>query len=486
MSKKYSTFDVIERFKTIHGDRYDYAKFEYRNNKLIPGIIICREHGEFQQNRMHHEKGSGCPVCANVPVGGFKRKTNQQFLDEMVELFGNVYDFSKFEYINNKTHSIVKCSIHGDFSKTPKALLLGQGCPACSGKKKLTKENIQIRLDNIHGANKYNVDQFDYINNKTKGVVNCSTHGNWETRIDNLLNLEQRCPKCASINSKSELELQEFITSLGLEQINNSRNIITPLELDIYIPSKNIAIEFNGLYYHSELSGKDKHYHLNKTNLCTDKNIQLLHIFEDEWIDKKELWKSVIKSKLGMIDHRIYARKCEVRKVSTHDAGKFLSENHLQGSSNSSVKLGLYHNNSLVAIMTFCKSRYDSTIEWEISQFCNKMNSVVVGGFDKIFKCFIQQYNPNSIVSYADKRYSDGNVYKNRGLVEYECKAINYFYFKKSETRRYSRQMFQKHKLVNILSEYNPDLSEWQNMQLNGYDRIWDCGNKKFVWLQNN
>jgi hypothetical protein len=163
----------------------------------------------------------------------------------------------------------------------------------------------------------------------------------------------------------------------------------------------------------------------------------------------------------------------------------FLNDNHLQGNSNHSISLGLYYNDNLVSILTLGRSRFDKDIEWEIIRFANKLNISVVGGFQKLLKNFIKMYNPTSIVSYADKRYSIGNLYRNFGMTQIDNTAINYYYFNKNEGVRYSRHQFQKHKLKNKLPIYDESLSENDNMKINGFDRIYDCGNYKFVWYKN-
>jgi hypothetical protein len=483
MSKIYTTEEVIEKFKTVHGDRYDYSKYVYPKRKELKGIVICKEHGEFETTRMHHEKGIGCPVCAGVPRGGFKQKTREDFLIEMMKIFGDTLNFSKYVYKNNTTKGVIVCPIHGEFQKNARHLLRGQGCPECSGKQKLSLDKIQEKLDSIYGQSHYTVlSNTDYINNKTPISMWCSIHqSSWMVRPDNLLHSKTRCPKCAEDISKIEEDLRDYVKSLNVSFISNTRQIISPLELDVYIPEKNLAIEMNGLLFHSETYEKSKNYHLHKTVGCGKQGISLLHIFEDEWKNKQDIWKSIIKNKLGKNDLKYYARKCNVVDLSVREAATFLTKNHLQGYSKSSVRLGLLHGEDLVAVLTMGKSRFDNNIEWEICRYANKLNSNVCGGFRKLMSYFMKNYQPKSIVTYADKRYSDGGLYRNFGMVEIPNNALNYFYFDKHEMIRYSRHKFQKHKLKDILPSYDENLSESDNMKKAGYHKIWDCGNYKFV-----
>ncbi len=286
------------------------------------------------------------------------------------------------------------------------------------------------------------------------------------------------CSVCSGKNgSKPQFELYEWIDNDS--KIINDRNQISPYELDIFISDSNLSIELNGNYWHSELNGKDYTYHLNKTRECEKKKIQLLNIFESEWKFKQNIIKSIINSKLGKCD-RIYARKCKIKEITNNEKNKFLNQTHLQGEDKSSIRLGLYYNNELISVMTFCKSRFNKKYEWELSRFASELNTTVVGGASKLLSYFIKQYTPKSIISYSNRRYSNGNLYKQLGFQFLHNSKPNYFYLEKDHMDLLSRQQFQKHKLKDKLSIFYPELSEWENMKLNGYDRIWDCGNG--VW----
>lgn len=318
----------------------------------------------------------------------------------------------------------------------------------------------------------------------------CVKCGNEVTRISpNGL----RCLICYPFRkTKAEIELKNYIESLGVSVTCNSKKIISNLELDIYIPSKQLAIEYDGLLWHSygkshhsflnNYNIEDKSYHLNKTNLCKEKGITLLHIFENEWKDKckQEIWKSIISSKIGK-NNTIYARKCILKEVSKPEAYTFLDENHLQGKCVSGINLGLFFEDELVALLCVGKSRYNKKYEWEILRYCNKKFVNVVGGFSRLLKKFRFVVN-GSIITYADMRYSAGDLYKLSGFVQLKDSPPNYFYWKPSKNLNlYSRIKFQKHKLKTILKFFNPDKTEVENMFDNGWRRIWDCGNKVFV-----
>ena len=297
--------------------------------------------------------------------------------------------------------------------------------------------------------------------------------------------LARACPHCYPFTqSLPEEEITNFIKKFMPNEpvLNNVRSLIYPKELDIYIPSKKLAIEFNGLYWHSESQGKDKRYHLDKTLACNEQGVRLVHIFEDEWRDKQQIVKNRLKHLLGLTPHKIFARKCEVRNVPNALATKFLNKYHIQGAVNASVNLGLFYKNRLVALMTFSKPRFNKNYDYELLRYCTIGNFTIIGGADKLFAYFKRNYDFSKIVSYADRRWSDGNLYRKLNFVEESTSAPAYYYTTGEE--RFNRVKFQKHKLANILEVFDPALSEFENMLANGYGRVWDCGNFVFVFTK--
>ena len=299
-----------------------------------------------------------------------------------------------------------------------------------------------------------------------------------------------RCLNCYPITtgiSKGEIEVYEYVKSILPENvilIQSDRTTINPLELDIYIPEYKFAIEYDGLYYHCENSGeKDRHYHYTKTKLCKEQNILLLQIFENEWINKQDVVKSIIRNKLGLNAVRIFARKCVIKEVDKKDVKVFLNDNHLQGAASNRISYGLYFKDELVSLLTMGVSRFNKKLDWEIVRFCSKLNTSVVGGFDKLFKHFVNTHNckENSITTYSDLRYGYGDVYLKAGFKFINRASSNYFYTN-DFINLFSRQKFQKHKLPSQLEKFDINLTEFQNMTNNGWDRIWDCGNNVYIY----
>jgi hypothetical protein len=266
--------------------------------------------------------------------------------------------------------------------------------------------------------------------------------------------------------------------------IQDDRKAIDGLELDIFLPELNFAIEYNGTYWHSEGIGEesDKHRHIEKTERCEKKGITLFHIWEYEWLDpiKQEILKSMISNKLRL-SKRIYARKCVIREISSDLARTFCNENHIQGYVNSSIRYGLFYEDELVFVATFGKPRYNSNYEWELLRVCSKKYHTIVGAFQKSLRNFIKMHK-GPIISYANRNYSSGDVYRKGNFIELPAAPPSYKYWKCNTDRIVSRFEAQKHKLENLLEIYNKELTEKENMLMNGYRIFWDCGNRVFSY----
>jgi hypothetical protein len=279
-------------------------------------------------------------------------------------------------------------------------------------------------------------------------------------------------------SSYAENEIKEFIVSLGIKVENSDRVILDGKELDILMVGENLAIEFDGLYWHSELHVSTD-YHLNKTQICESKGIQLIHIFEDEWLFKKEIVKSRLMNILGLTPNKIYARKCEIKEIGVDDARDFLDNNHIQGFTSSKHKLGLFYNDELVSLMTFGKGRVamgGNSDQWELIRFCNKLDTTVIGGASKLLKYFIKTYEPNEIISYADRRWSNGGLYDSLGFDYSHDSKPNYWYVIGQERKH--RFNFRKDKLIR--EGFDSSKSEHEIMLERGIYRIYDCGTMCF------
>lgn len=287
------------------------------------------------------------------------------------------------------------------------------------------------------------------------------------------------CSPLVSGTSSQEKEIIEYLSTIvnPAEILTRDRTMLSNArELDIVLPNYKLAIEFDGLYWHSE-EYKANEYHVNKTEDCEKNGFQLIHVFQDEWLDKQEIVKSRLKGLLHEND-RIFARKCDVRQIDFATTKLFLDECHIQGSCMSKYNYGLYHNNELVSVMTFGKSRFSDN-EFELLRFCNKLYTNVIGGASKLFQHFLKDHSEiREVTSYADRRWSIGNLYEKIGFTRISVTKPSYFYIK--DGHRENRFNYQKHDLVK--AGFDPSKTEHEIMLERKIYRIYDCGTIKYVY----
>jgi hypothetical protein len=286
--------------------------------------------------------------------------------------------------------------------------------------------------------------------------------------------------------SKAERELMEWLGGY-INDLEKNRNILDGKEIDIYSDSHKVGIEYDGIYWHNYDIVGDKAMFI-KRQAAYARGVKILHIFETEWIQKPDIVKSLILSKFGIFDRRIYARKCVIKEIDSRTCIDFLNDNHLQGKDNSKYKFGLFYDDELVSVMTFGKRRISKSNDMELIRFCNKKNISVIGGASKLFKHFIRTHNPDKVISYANARISDGNLYHKMGFTMTHHASPNYWYFKSQTPNKLQlkhRSGYQKHRLSGILENFDPNKTEWENMKAHGYYKIYDCGNLVFEYKNN-
>jgi hypothetical protein len=479
-----TTNEFITKANIVHDNKYDYYNTNYMGSASIIKIS-CPLHGIFEQVANDHLHGHGCKQCGIEKRSQVIKLTTDEFISKSNSIHNNKYEYSLVEYINAHTKVKIICPTHGIFEQCPRTHLSGSGCKLCANKnisilRTLTIDNFINRSNIIHN-NKYDYSLVEYINNKTNVKIICPEHGTFEQTPDAHL-VGKGCSKCTATISSYEYELCEFLRKNNITYLQSDRNIIKPYELDIVIPNHNIAIEFNGLYWHSEqvlISNNNNpiQYHKNKYILSRDNGYQLLTIFESEWITKKDIIKSIILAKCNIYDRKLHGRKCTLQYTNSETAKTFLNDNHIQGYVKG-VHIGLYHDNELVSQLTMCKfGNYH-----QLLRFVNKKNVIVYGAFSKLLQHFIKTNDVNEIVTFSDNRYFNGNVYINNGFTYVHDVPPSYYYWKYITDLLHKRG-FQHKNLKNKLTNYNPELTEYQNMLNNGYDRIWDCGKIKYEYI---
>lgn len=396
---------------------------------------------------------------------------------------------------------------HGvvDFTHTPEAIekrkqtnLKKYGCinPAQNSEirkriedtnKKKYKVKTALMLDSSRDkalAKRREDEVYDLLNDKewlesNKDVSSVTLSESLGVAWSTILNYfkKHEIDRSSSIVSNTETKVRDILDQLGVSYETNNRTLLDGKEIDIYIPNSNIGIEVNGVYWHSDRFIKDPCYHLNKMLAAEKKSVKLLHIFSTEIDNKLDIVKNRLSSKLG-ISSKIYARECTVVEINSQVYKSYVNKHHIQGYAAASVRLALVHNNSIQAVMSFSKSRFNKNYEWELIRYTSE--NTVVGGASKLLSYFKRVYEPESIISYADLRWNNGTMYEKLGMHFSHRTNPNYWYV--VNDKLHHRTAFQKHKLKNKLKVYDPDKTEWENMQNNNIYKIWDCGNSVYTW----
>ena len=357
-------------------------------------------------------------------------------------------------------------------------------------KKKIIKKETATKLKN---SIKYYENKGIKIINKKNDIYTiycneCNSNFKIEqtilhNRIQKNINICTKCfPTYSYTTSQKQKDIEFFIRKINDNSLISDRKIINPYEIDIYLPELKLAFEYNDVYWHNELN-KPNDYHKMKSDLCEEKGIQLIHIWEDDWLYKQNIIKSMILNKLNKTPNKIYARKCVIKEVDSKNSKEFLNQNHIQGFIGSPIRLGLYFNNELVSLMTFGKKRlfmksssYEG--EYELLRYCNKLNTSVIGGASRLFQYFLKNYNPKQITTYADRSYSNGNLYKQLGFKFVHKTEPNYYYVV-GDLRKH-RFNFRKDILVK--NGYDSNKSEHEIMMKRKIYRIFNAGNLKFIY----
>ena len=482
-TKKRTNDEFIFKADKVHNGKYNYSNVVYRNvNEKV--CIICPEHGEFWQTPYDHLQGHGCPKCS-----GRKQLTTEEFIQKSIEAHGMKYDYSRVEYVNNHTKVCIVCPKHGEFWQTAAEHMRGKGCPDCgkqtiSQKKSLNFEYYLKAFNKVHNG-KYDYSQTKYVDSLTKINIICPIHGEfWQLPYDH--SIGHGCPKCARQESKGEMGVFDYLATFYNEEIiTRCKDVIPPYELDIYVPSKKIAIEYDGLIWHSEKFGKDKNYHLMKTELCEKQGIRLIHIFENEWINNREIVEAKLKHILGCDDksQKVFARKCVVNEIDKSISKQFLDKNHIQGFGAATKHFGCFYNNELVGVMSFKKERKDSD-KWELTRFASDITKHCVGVGGKLFKYFVKSYNPIEIKSFADRRWSinNNNLYIKLGFKLDKILKPDYHYTN-NKLDFFHKFHFRKEALN---KKYGLPLTMTENemTQELGYYKIWNCGLLRYLWTK--
>ena len=349
-------------------------------------------------------------------------------------------------------------------------------CPICN--KKLSKITYS-HLRNVHGMGMIEFKK-EYPNAtimSNEAIEQAKTDG----KLRNLVLSKDR------FISSYEREIGEYLKSLGID-FETNRQILIGKEIDILCNEQRIGIEFDGIKWHTEFFGKKEHnYHLEKTLKCNEKGYGLIHIFEDEYVNHKNVVLSKLKHILGK-DYdlpKIGARKMTTREILSHDAKEFLEKYHIQGFYKSSVYLGAFYNNELMAVMAF-KNGNIKDKGWELTRYATNYDYRFQGLGSKMFTYFIRKYDPLYVISFTDRRWTIShlnNLHVNLGFMLDSVTKPDYRYYneKVDKYKRVHKMTMSKSKMIKAHG-FPSTMTELEMTKELGYDRIWDCGLFKYVW----
>ena len=425
---------------------------------------------------------------------GMLRVTNSEtFIKKLLKVSTNPVEilFDKVEYVSTHRKVILTCTKHGDFMVTPSGSLKKKIiCPKCSKERFVSNvDDFITKAKRMHGE-RFSYDKVDYERSNMKVIITCIKHGDFLIRPNDLLT-GYGCPNCGNNISKGESEIADWIkinTDYDVER--NVRQYLSgkfKYELDIYIPELNLAIEYNGLRWHHtvgstydgklSIGSKPKNYHKNKSQYYLDEQgIRIIHIWEHEWLLKKDIVKNILAMELGIIQKVIYAKNCIIREINNEYNSIFLDGNHIQGGKKSTYNLGLFTiDNELVSSMSFTISKQEKS-NWELTRFTNKIGHIVIGGADKLFKHFVGQHMPNEIISFNPIRLFSGEFCINLGFELKKILPPTYFYH--YNLKIINRQLARKKNLAKLFPTYEVSENESivETMNNNLYFQVFDSG----------
>lgn len=477
-----------------HEGKYDYSRAAPR--RVSDEVEIgCPDHGWFRQTLISHSRGHGCSECANDNRGKAKTAGVWGARQGQIALFCEAAGLRVLDDLTTPRKWLdqiqVACAHHGEFTSTVRSLMQGKGCWKCftefrAGQKRnqVSAETFVARAVAIHEG-KYDYSRFVYVDAKTKGEIICKKH-NKVFLADPGNHIQGKgCPKCGVQLSKGEEEIAAFLRQ-HTTVIQRDQKIIAPLELDIYMPDHGFAVEFHGLFWHTEnkIGGR----HRDKWKDCTDRGIELWQVFEDEWRDSADKVRARLLARIG-VGAKFAARRCEVVALTRDEATRFLDAKHLQGGKAGSVNLGLKFEGVLVAVATFGQLRTGAMVAgegWEVLRYASQ--GAVVGGFGKLFAEFLRRTAATEVVSFCDLRWGNGRVYKATGFVLEKVTPPDYWWLPyRSGKHRIPRYQTQKHKLKThptLKHYYREDSSESEICAAAGWEKILGVGHQRWVWTR--
>ncbi len=492
-------YDIITYTETL-SDEYSFKErlwLYFHNQSERPKCLTCGSEVKFR-NRLDKPYGDFCSLtCANnnkEELGRRQRKTlnekygvdyypqHSEFVSKQKNTKQKKYGDPNYNNVNKSLKTKKLLYGHTNYNNVEKQK---NTCLVKYGVDNYSKSEEYVQKLKYEYVEKYSdvniTDVKDYYVTIKCDVCNSESEMTKQLLYERHKRKQIICTECNPVGfssrSSHEKELCDILDRLGINYQTNVK--LNGIEYDVCIEDFKLLIEINGLYWHSDLF-KGVDFHLNKTKNANNLGYKLIHVFEDEWLYRKEIVLSIISNKLNITTNKIYGRECTIKEINHDICSEFLENNHIQGSVKSSVRLGLFYGDLLVSVMSFSKGRVimgGKPDEYELNRFCNLINYNVIGGSSKLLKHFEKTYKPKKIISYSDIRYFEGNMYEKLGFEWTSQSKPNYWYV--MGTHRYHRFNFRKSILVK--KGYDINLTESEIMSNNGVRKIYDCGNLKFV-----
>lgn len=428
--------------------------------------------------------GSKCAVCSNRKVlTGFNDAATTH--PEMPAKWNRDLSEVLPEQVVAGSHKKVvwdwPCG-HQTRAEVHQVLLAGYGCGVCAGR------FGGVRGRNLREASPELAGEWSPKNDRSPEDVTpvsgyrawwkCCNGHEFQVRVCDRVNYRTGCRKCLGrAGTGLESGVAEFLESLGLEVERNNRRLLQGREVDIYLPGKNVAVEVNGLYWHSE-KYKDEAYHLRKSEECESQGVQLIHLWEDDWVKRNEVAKEMLARKAGVSkQRRVNARDLEVGKSTSREARKFLEQNHLQGFTNGTIYQVLREGGEILAMAVF--KRTNTSGDYRLERFAT--SAIVRGGFSKLLKAFIREHSPKSIVTFADRGVSDGGLYEQNGFEPDKKLRPDYSYIESgARTHKFNYRLKRFREDPNL--KYVEGATERELAAMNNLLRIYDAGKVRWVW----
>ncbi len=487
------TDELMLELKNTHKGKYEYVGSEVKQGRTYIKYT-CTLHGSITQLLTTHRVGHGCKRCGVETVKNGLMHSLHTFIDNANSVHGNIYVYIGLSLtkIEDRTVKLVHylCSRHGLQTQRAGSHLFGHGCPECSrgvlGESKRTTEEEYIQLASVAHSNKYTYKNVTYQKlQPTLITAVCPTHGEFTQRVSDHIYKKAGCPKCFGRVSAASTEIFTYLESLGVLPQQEVRLGSSKFFWDIVIPEKRIAIEFHGLYWHSS-EYRANNYHKIKHDEGLQAGYRTIHIFEDEWANRKEQVKALLASAVGLSAAcgSIYARSCTISSVVASEAREFLEQHHVQGFRPGSNYIGLYSQGALVAVLgcEFRKSGRGQTTTLESMEITRYATSThVVGGMSKLMSHLVK-ITPElkEVYSFSDIRMYSGNLYAACGFTQAYSTAPDYSYVVNGN--RIHKSSYQKSRFKSDPNlQYADGLTEVELAELNNLYRIYDCGKVKWV-----